>query len=55
MTYADFESILVPKESYTNKYQKSIACSYGFKLACVMISLVSLLSILKYGCYLEFC
>ena len=38
--YADFESILVPKdngnlsqeESYTNKYQKHIACSYGYKL-----------------------
>ena len=41
--YADFESILVPKvsgkqnpeESYTNKYQKHIACSYGYKLVCV--------------------
>ena len=36
--YADFESILVPgnnrkqnlEESYTNKYQKYIACSYGY-------------------------
>ena len=35
--YANFETILVPednekenlKESYTNKYQKHIACSYG--------------------------
>ena len=43
MTYADFESILVPEdngkqnpnESYTNKYQKHIACSYGYKLICV--------------------
>ena len=43
MTYADFESILVPEdngkqnpnESYTNKYQKDVACSYGYKLACV--------------------
>ena len=41
--YADFESILVPedngkqnpKESYTNKYQKHIACSCGCKLVCV--------------------
>ena len=37
MIYADFESILVPEdngkqkpnESYTNKYQKHIASSYG--------------------------
>ena len=41
--YADFESILVlenngkqnPEESYTNKYQKHISCSYGNKLVCV--------------------
>ena len=39
----DFESILVPdnngkqnpEESYTNNYQKHIACSYGYKLVCV--------------------
>ena len=38
-----FESILVPEdngkqnpdESYTRKYQKHIACSYGYKLLCV--------------------
>ena len=24
-----------PKESYTNKYQKNCACSYGYKLECV--------------------
>ena len=24
-----------PEESYTNKYQKHIACSYGNKLICV--------------------
>ena len=43
MIYADFESILVPgdngkqnpNESYSNKYQKHVACSYGYKLACV--------------------
>ena len=43
MIYADFESILVPEdngkqnlnESYTNKYQKYVACSYGYKLVCV--------------------
>ena len=23
------------EESYTNKYQKHIACSYGYKLVCV--------------------
>ena len=41
--YTNFESILVPendrqqnpKESYTNKYPKHIACSYGYKLVCV--------------------
>ena len=41
--YADFEKIFVPhnngkqspKESYTNKYQKHIACSYGYKLVFV--------------------
>ena len=40
--YADFESILVSEnngkqnleESYTNKYQKDIACSYDYKLIC---------------------
>ena len=43
MIYADFESILVPKdngkpnpsESYTDKNQKHVACSYGYKLVCV--------------------
>ena len=44
MIYVDFESILVPDdngkqnnldESYTNKYQKHVACSYGYKLVCV--------------------
>ena len=41
--YADFKSILVsednrnqnPEESYRSKYQKHIACSYGYKLVCV--------------------
>ena len=41
--YADFESVLVPEdngkqhpeEPYTNKYQKHIACSYGYKLVCI--------------------
>ena len=41
--YADFESILVPQnngkqnpnESFTNKYQKHVACSYSYKLVCV--------------------
>ena len=43
MIYPDFESILVPEdngkqnpeESYTNKYKKHVACSYGYKLVCV--------------------
>ena len=43
MIYANFESILVPEddgkqnpdECYTNKYQKHVACSYGYKLVCV--------------------
>ena len=43
MIYANFESILVPEdkgkqnpnETYTNKYQKHVACSYGYKLVCV--------------------
>ena len=43
MIYADFESILVPEgngkqnqnKSYTNKYQRHIACSYSYKLVCV--------------------
>ena len=57
MIYADFERILVPEdngkqnpgESYANKYQKHVACSYGYKLVCVDISLVvSFLSIFKY-------
>ena len=42
MIYADFESIIVledngkqnPNESYTNKYQKHAACSYGCKFVC---------------------
>ena len=41
--YADSESILVPEEngkenpneSYTNKYQKHVACSYGYELVYV--------------------
>ena len=42
--YADFEGILVPEdkgkqnpnESYTKKYQKHIACSYGYKLVSLL-------------------
>ena len=38
MRYADFESIIVPKdygkqntdEFYTSKYQKQVACNYGY-------------------------
>ena len=43
MIYTNFESVLVPEndgkqnpdDSYTNKYQKHVACSYGYKLVCV--------------------
>ena len=43
MIYADFESILVaedngkqnPEDCYMKKYQKHIACNYGYKLVCV--------------------
>ena len=43
MIYADFERFLVreingkqnPDGSYRNKYQKHVACSYGYKLVCV--------------------
>ena len=39
MIYADFETILVlqdngkqnPNESFMNKHQKYVACSYGYK------------------------
>ena len=49
--YSDFECILVledngkqnPEDSYTNKYQKNIACSYGYNLNVLMIDLVILL------------
>ena len=43
MIIVNFESILVPEDngkrnqnkSYVKKYQKHIACSYGYKLGCV--------------------
>ena len=52
MIYAAFESILVLEDnekqnsgaSYTNKYQKHIACSYRHKEFVLMISLVTLLN-----------
>ena len=52
MIYADFESILVPEddgkqnrnESYTNKHQKHVSCSYGYKLVLLRINLLSLLN-----------
>ena len=42
MIYADFKGILMPEgnekqnqdESYTNKYQKHVVCSYGYNLLC---------------------
>ena len=44
---ADFESILVPEdngtenpeESYMCKYQKHVACRYGYQLACVDVNI----------------
>ena len=50
MIYADFENILVPEDnekqnmnqSYTNKYQKHVACSYDYNLVCVDDNLVTL-------------
>ena len=52
MIYVDLGSVLVledngkqnPDECYMNKYQKDVACSYGYKLYVLMINLVSLLS-----------
>ena len=38
MIYIEFESILVPcdpREPYTKKYYKHVACRYGHKLVCV--------------------
>ena len=43
MIFADFESISMPEdngkqnpnESCTNKYQKHVACSYGYILVCL--------------------
>ena len=45
MVYADLGSILVPEDNgkqnpndfYTNKYQKHVACSYGYKSVCVCV------------------
>ena len=42
MIYVDFEGILVPEDNekqnpnlfYTSKYQKHVACSYGYNLVC---------------------
>ena len=52
MIYADFESILVPEdnekqnphESYANKYKKQVACSYDYKLVCVVVKFSKTLS-----------
>ena len=43
MIYPDFESILVPedngkqnpRETYFNKSQKHVTCTYGYELVCV--------------------
>ena len=45
MIFVDFESVLVLKsngkqnanKSYTNKYQKHVACSYSYELVDVLI------------------
>ena len=52
MIYTDFKGILVPEdtrkqntdESYTNKYQKHVVCSYDYKLVFVQHNSVSPLS-----------
>ena len=52
MIYGGFESILVPRdngkqntnESYTNNYQKHVACSYGYNTYLLMINLIRFLS-----------
>ena len=44
MIYPDFEGIVVPEDNgkqnpnvfYTNKYKKDVACSYGYKLVCIV-------------------
>ena len=43
MIYADFKRVLVPEDTWkqnpvepcTNKYQKYVVCSNGYKLVCV--------------------
>ena len=43
MIYADFEIIIKPEDnwkqnpddSFTNKYEKHVVCSYDYKLVCV--------------------
>ena len=43
MTYADFESILIPEKNgkkipgkpFMNKYQNHVSCGYVYKLVCV--------------------
>ena len=32
MIYENFKRFQNPNESYTNKYQKHVACSYGYDL-----------------------
>ena len=52
MIYTDFKGILVPEdtrkqntdESYTNKYQTHVVCSYDYKLVFVQHNSVSPLS-----------
>ena len=52
MIYTDFKGILVPEdtrkqntdESYTNKYQKHVVCSYDYKLVFVQHNSISPLS-----------
>ena len=60
--YANFQSILSPEnngkqnpdESYTNKYQKYVACSYGYKLVCVDDNIIKSVKSLRKKCSLEF-
>ena len=44
-----------PEESYTNKYQKHIPCSYGYKLVCLYNkSSDPFKNILRLRCSLQF-
>ena len=55
MIYEDFENTLVskdntrqnPNESYTNNFQKHVACSYGYKLMMINYEYVLIMNLLS--------